>query len=197
MKPSWSEVAALGLLLLFAILMARGWPVGDWKLSWDAISALASFFAAATALGIAVNGERKRRMEAGLVAKSYGAQMLPLLLKAQGDILHYREVNKSLTSEYILANKEVIAHYKNRIEGTADLIAKVDTHILRSKDEQSMLYQSVSVTNLMLAALCYANLPKDQNEAGDALKEAYEHVKLLVVVCNPLFSQETKSEAPH
>lgn len=40
MKPSWTEVTAFGLLLLFALVMAHGWPSGDWSLGWGAIGAL-------------------------------------------------------------------------------------------------------------------------------------------------------------
>ncbi len=40
MKPSWTDITAFGLLLLFALVMAHGWPSGDWSLGWGAVGAL-------------------------------------------------------------------------------------------------------------------------------------------------------------
>lgn len=40
MKPSWTDITAFGLLLLFALVMAHGWPSGDWSFGWGAVGAL-------------------------------------------------------------------------------------------------------------------------------------------------------------
>lgn len=40
MRPSWTDITAFGLLLFFALVMANGWPSGDWALGWSALGAI-------------------------------------------------------------------------------------------------------------------------------------------------------------
>lgn len=40
LKPSWTDIAAFGLLLFFALVMANGWPEGDWSFDWSALGAV-------------------------------------------------------------------------------------------------------------------------------------------------------------
>ncbi|HBQ91060.1 MAG TPA: hypothetical protein DD803_16610 [Alcaligenes faecalis] len=49
LKPSWTDIAAFGLLLFFALVMAKGWP----SLKWDAISAVGTWVTGIAALWIA------------------------------------------------------------------------------------------------------------------------------------------------
>ncbi|MDH4867963.1 hypothetical protein SBO82_13425 [Alcaligenes nematophilus] len=53
MKPSWTDIAAFGLLLFFALVMANGWPSGDWALGWSAIGALGTIVTGGIAARIA------------------------------------------------------------------------------------------------------------------------------------------------
>lgn len=61
MKPSWVEVTVLGLLLLFSILMANGWPSRDWALWWAAIGALATTVTGFAAVMIALGQQQKNK----------------------------------------------------------------------------------------------------------------------------------------
>ncbi|CAM5445569.1 hypothetical protein AFAE65S_02870 [Alcaligenes phenolicus] len=53
MKPSWTDIAAFGLLLFFALVMANGWPSGDWALGWSAIGAVGTVVTGGIAARIA------------------------------------------------------------------------------------------------------------------------------------------------
>lgn len=53
MKPSWTDIAAFGLLLFFALVMANGWPSGDWALGWSAIGAVGTIVTGGIAARIA------------------------------------------------------------------------------------------------------------------------------------------------
>lgn len=53
MKPSWTDVTSLGLLLFFALVMANGWPCGDWAFGWSAIGAIATIVTGGIAARIA------------------------------------------------------------------------------------------------------------------------------------------------
>lgn len=53
LKSSWTDIAAFGLLLFFALVMANGWPSGDWALGWSAIGAVATIVTGGIAARIA------------------------------------------------------------------------------------------------------------------------------------------------
>lgn len=54
MKPSWTDITAFGLLLFFALVMAKGWPEGDWGFGWSAIGAIGTVVTGGIAALIAV-----------------------------------------------------------------------------------------------------------------------------------------------
>lgn len=60
----WKEIVLLVVFLLFAVLMAHGWPEGEWAFGWTALAAIGTLlatFAAFIAANIALKISREDR----------------------------------------------------------------------------------------------------------------------------------------
>lgn len=84
LKPSWTDIAAFGLLLFFALVMAKGWPSLSPK--WDAVGAVGTWVTGIAALWIAYSQYRSK-----LKTEDYATRLL------------LREVGKMSSRIYSLA----------------------------------------------------------------------------------------------
>lgn len=108
MKPSWSEVAALGLLLLFAVLMANGWPEGDWGFGWTSLSAIGglaagfgAFYAAYVALQIADKARSDKAEEDAVKRGVYEVVFVGAYAAVYDDIVQLKNSVDSVKSAEI------------------------------------------------------------------------------------------------
>ncbi|TGV07692.1 hypothetical protein E4695_08630 [Alcaligenaceae bacterium 429] len=75
----WKEIALLAVFLLFSVLMAHGWPEGDWQLGWGAIGAIGTFVTGFAAVRISQKQaswmEEKKKISARIIE----GRVLPLI----------------------------------------------------------------------------------------------------------------------
>lgn len=78
MKPSWTEVASLIALLLFAVVMAHGWPElsGDF---WVALGAIGSLSAAIVGATLGAGSWMRQEKRDNEIATSMGWMIIPWL----------------------------------------------------------------------------------------------------------------------
>lgn len=58
MTPKLNDIAAFGMLLFFALIMANGWPTTDWSLIWSFVGAVATIVTGVYAIKIAVTQKK-------------------------------------------------------------------------------------------------------------------------------------------
>lgn len=78
LRPVWTEIAALALLLGFGAVMAKGWPSCNSDL-WIALGAIGSLSAAVVALGIALMNNREIRASSQNKGKLALTEAIPLI----------------------------------------------------------------------------------------------------------------------
>lgn len=127
LKPNWAEVAALGLVLGFGLVMAHGWPSGDWRLGWGAIGA-----AGTISIGILAVQISRKQQEWMSNERKYRHERIRRTVLRLGIELH----NTSAVGHNLLANQHdalfemLLGNLDDELRALFWLKAEVDLHLL-------------------------------------------------------------------
>nr|BDD43677.1 hypothetical protein 12 [Pseudomonadaceae bacterium] len=175
MKPSWTDIAAFGLLLFFALVMANGWPIGEWALGWSAVGAIATIVTGGIAARIAY-------------------------VQYQDSRLAKEEHRKSVQESFARSVNELesrLSNLSSEVLNVAENMSIVNSswlHVLGEHIRQFPV-DALSLSNLELTAEDMGALPDSVHERLNTLREGLDNLVsahsefLRIVVNSPTLTQ--------
>lgn len=83
LRPSWSEVVALGLVLGFGAVLARGWPTWTSDAGWTAVGAIATAIGVLVALHESWRARKAQQIAKALTDLGYATKILTLMCQTR------------------------------------------------------------------------------------------------------------------
>lgn len=164
LKPSWTEVASLALLLGFGAVLAVGWP-WDRANSWPAASAIATFLAVVVSLYYSQKSARSDRAAEVAIGRMVAARisisvraLLAEVAKADTDI-------KTVRDNYF-SDQAIALESLNRLEDCiGDFFEIPNSEMVALSKVDSDLAESISLSLGCIERLRDKNLwqPRDEN----------------------------------